>query len=82
MPGAAPAVAFSVSVNGQAGGPYDMGALAQMAASGQLSSQSMVWRQGMADWQSAGSVPELAQLFASAVPPSQPPASPPPMPAG
>ena len=82
MPGAAPAVAFSVSVNGQAGGPYDMGALAQMAASGQLSSQSMVWRQGMADWQSAGSVPELAQLFASAGPPSQPPASPPPMPAG
>jgi len=82
MPGAAPAVAFSVSVNGQAGGPYDMGALAQMAASGQLSAQSMVWRQGMADWQSAGSVPELAQLFASAGPPSQPPASPPPMPAG
>jgi hypothetical protein len=73
MPGAAPAYQFSVSVNGQTYGPYDMGALTQMAGAGQINAQSMVWRQGMAGWQEAGTVPELAQLFRSGAPPPPPP---------
>jgi membrane protease subunit (stomatin/prohibitin family) len=73
---AAPAMQFSVSVNGQNYGPYDMNAMAQMVQAGQLNAQSQVWRQGMPGWQAAGTVPELAQLFAgaSAPPPPPPPA--------
>jgi hypothetical protein len=63
-----------VSVDGQTYGPYDMNALAQMAGAGQINAQSMVWRQGMAGWQAAGTVPELAGLFAGAGAPPPPPA--------
>ncbi|MDR0583860.1 MAG: GYF domain-containing protein [Treponema sp.] len=72
VPGAPPPLAFSVAVNGQTYGPYDMAALQQMVAAGQFNAQSMVWRQGMADWQAAGAVPELAQLFAGAGAPPPP----------
>jgi membrane protease subunit (stomatin/prohibitin family) len=75
IPGAppAPALQFSVAVNGQTFGPYDINALSQMAAQGQFNAQSMVWRQGMAGWQAAGTVPELAPLFAGAAAPPPPP---------
>jgi len=77
MPGAPVAgVQFSVSVDGQTYGPYDMNALAQLVGAGQVNAQSMVWREGMAQWQQAGTVPELASLFASAAP-SMPPPPPP-----
>jgi len=76
-PGAPPpppaAVQYSVAVNGQTMGPYDMNTLAQMAQSGQLTAQSQVWKQGMAGWAAAGTVQELAALFASSAPPPPPP---------
>jgi hypothetical protein len=62
-----------VAVNGQTFGPYDMNTLSQMAMQGQFNTQSMVWRQGMAGWQAAGTVPELAPLFAGAAAPPPPP---------
>jgi hypothetical protein len=77
-----PALQFSVAVNGQTYGPYDMNALAQMKQAGQFTAQSMVWRDGMAGWQAAGTVPELAPLFAAAgAPPPPPPPAPPAPPA-
>ena len=69
MPGAAAPVQYTVSVEGQNYGPFDMNALSQMAAAGQINAQSMVWRAGMADWQQAGMVPELSGLFGGAPPP-------------
>ena len=69
-PGASAPVQYAVSVDGQVYGPFDMNALAQMAGAGQINAQSMVWREGMAEWQQAGTVPELSQLFTIApVPP-------------
>ncbi|MCL2007971.1 MAG: SPFH domain-containing protein [Treponema sp.] len=76
---APPSLMFSVSVDGQVYGPFDMNALVQMAGAGQINAQSMVWREGMPAWQQAGAVPELAALFAGASPPSPPP---PPLPGG
>jgi hypothetical protein len=67
------AVSFHVAVNGQQAGPFDANALAQQAASGQLTRASLVWKAGMAQWAKAGDVPELAMLFAN-VPPPVPPA--------
>jgi hypothetical protein len=48
--------------------------LAQMAAQGQLTPQSHVWKQGMSGWAAAGTVQELSQIFTQAAPPPPPPA--------
>ena len=62
-----------VAVNGQQTGPFDLAVLQQMARSGQLTRDSLVWEQGMAAWTAAGQVAELSALF-GAVPPPVPPA--------
>jgi membrane protease subunit (stomatin/prohibitin family) len=72
--GAAPpplpgAVSFHVAVGGNQAGPFDLAALRQQAASGQLTRDSLVWRAGMAQWAKAGEVQELAALFANVPPP-------------
>jgi membrane protease subunit (stomatin/prohibitin family) len=63
---------FFVAVNGQQQGPFDLGALTQRAQQGQLTRETLVWAQGMANWAPAGQVSDLAQLFAN-VPPPMPP---------
>ena len=84
MPGGAPvpppmptAANYMLAINGQQYGPYNMQQMQQMAQSGQINAQVMVWTQGMPGWAVAGSVPELAHLF-MATPPPMPPT--PPMP--
>jgi len=62
-----------VAVNGQQTGPFDLAVLQQMARSGQLTRDSLVWKQGLAAWTAAGQVAELSALF-GAVPPPVPPA--------
>ncbi|WBC09399.1 SPFH domain-containing protein [Micromonospora sp. WMMA1947] len=61
-----------VGVGGQRHGPYDLGGLAEQANAGALGAETLVWRTGMAQWQPAGQVPELASVLAS-VPPPLPP---------
>ena len=79
MPGGSPvpppmpsAVQYMVAINGQQYGPYNMQQMQQMAQSGQINAQVLVWAQGMPQWAAAGSVPELAQLFAQTPPPMPP----------
>ena len=62
---------FFVAVNGQQSGPFDMNALSSMVANGQLTKETLVWKQGMPAWAAAGSVQELSSLF-GAVPPPMP----------
>ena len=62
--------------NGQTLGPYNVQALAQAAAAGQLLPTTLVWSAGMAAWTQAGQVPELAALFAAPPPPPPPPPPP------
>jgi membrane protease subunit (stomatin/prohibitin family) len=69
LPGVAP---FYVAINNQQQGPFDPNALAGKVRDGAVSRNTLVWRQGMATWAAAESVPELAGLFAS-VPPPLPP---------
>ena len=71
-----PNVSFFVAMNGQQTGPFNMQQLQQMAQTAQLTGQSLVWKQGMSQWATANTIPELASLF---VPPV-PGATPPPMP--
>jgi hypothetical protein len=72
-----PNVQYHVSMNGAQAGPFNMQQLAQMAQSGQLTPQTYVWKQGMANWELAGNVAELAGLFAPPAPGSMPPPPPP-----
>lgn len=69
VPPPIPTVAYHVAVNGQATGPFDISVLAQMAAVGQLTADSLVWKNGMAQWAKAGTVDELKNLLANGMPP-------------
>src|SRR6266700_4375713 len=62
-------VAFFVVVNGAQTGPYDMNTLSGKARDGSLTRDTLVWRQGMADWTAAGASPELQTLFGAVPPP-------------
>ena len=66
-----PTIAYSVSVNGQTAGPFNLEQLQQMVQNGQLTKNTHVWKQGMAGWEVAGNVQELVNLF-GAVPPPPP----------
>ena len=73
VPPVPPVSQYNVAVNGQSTGPYTVQVLSQMVASGQFTKASLVWKNGMANWQAAGEIPELASLFAqSSVPPVPP----------
>lgn len=66
-----PVVAYHIAVNGQAAGPFDMTTLTQMANTGQITTDSLVWKNGMAQWAKAGTVNELKSLF-TVMPPIPP----------
>jgi membrane protease subunit (stomatin/prohibitin family) len=70
IPGQVP---FYVAVGGQQTGPFDLAAIQQQIQSGQLTRDSLVWKQGMANWEKAGQVAELTNLFAATPPPVPPP---------
>lgn len=66
-----PVVAYHIAVNGQATGPFDITTLTQMANAGQITTDSLVWKNGMAQWAKAGSIDELKGLF-TGMPPIPP----------
>jgi membrane protease subunit (stomatin/prohibitin family) len=72
IPPPPPIVQYNVAVNGQTSGPFTMDQLSQMVQGGQLTGNSMVWKTGMANWAAAGTVQELAPLFAGIAPPPPP----------
>lgn len=63
---------YHLAVNGTSTGPYTLSVLSTMAANGQFTKESLVWKSGMANWQAAGSISELAGLFVGTVPPVPP----------
>jgi hypothetical protein len=68
-----PQLQFHTYINGQQQGPFDMNTLRQMAQSGQLTREVLVWKDGMAGWTAAGQVPEMNQVFGATPPPPPPP---------
>ena len=81
MPGmgtAVPQVQYFIGINGQQYGPCDWNKLQQLVQQGQLTQQSYVWKNGMAQWEFAGNVAELAPLFQGTAPqmPGMPPTKP------
>lgn len=68
MGGMQPQVNYMLAVNGQQAGPYNWAQLQQLVQQGQLTQQTYVWKQGMAEWALAGQVQELMPLFQGIAP--------------
>lgn len=77
VPPPPPLIQYFVSVNGQQAGPFQLPQLQQMVSNGQLTPQTYVWKQGMANWELARNVQELASLFGAGA--GTPPPPPPPV---
>ena len=74
---APPLSGFFVSINMQPAGPFDTAGLQGLIYNGQLTRNTLVWREGMVNWVPAGTVAELAPLFPATPPPLA--AAPPPL---
>ena len=62
-PVAAPQYSYHLSVAGTNYGPYTTSQLQQYVQTGQVTRDSLLWREGMAAWLGAGQIAELAHLF-------------------
>ena len=68
VPPPIPTVTYYVAINGQAQGTFPLEVLKQMQQNGQLTKNTLVWKQGMANWEKAGTREDLQRLFVD-VPP-------------
>ena len=66
------AVAYFIALGGAQAGPFAMSALAEKVSGGQLTRDTLVWKQGMPQWTAASAVADLKSLFDN-VPPPLPP---------
>jgi hypothetical protein len=66
------ATTYFVAIGGQQSGPFDLNALKQMVGQGQINKDTLVWKQGMAQWEAASTQTDLHSIF-GAVPPPLPP---------
>ena len=55
--------------NGERVGPMPRDQLASMVTSGQLTTSTLVWREGLSEWKPAGDVAELGDVFKKVPPP-------------
>lgn len=62
-------IQFYVAVKGQQQGPFDISVLSSYIANGQITRDTLVWKQGMPSWTQASAVPELSQFFGTCPPP-------------
>ncbi len=54
---------YHIAVDGEATGPYSIEGLQQQLGNGVITKSTLVWANGMPDWQEASEVAELGQLF-------------------
>ncbi len=63
VPPTIPVTKFYVAKDGNPTGPFDIETLKTMVASGDFLSDSLVWKEGMAEWEAANKQSELAGIF-------------------
>lgn len=76
MPPPPPVTQYFVAVNGQQTGPFNMQQLQQLVMNEQLQRNTFVWKQGMQNWEEAGKLLDLQNLFGAVPPPPPPPVNP------
>jgi hypothetical protein len=67
-----PQLSYFIAINGQQSGPFDKSQLTQMSQNGTITRNTHVWKQGMAEWELAGTINELDFLFVATPPPPPP----------
>lgn len=60
---------YHVAIDGAAQGPFPVSQIGQKIRSGDIARTTLVWCDGMANWQAAAEVTELKPLFTSVPPP-------------
>lgn len=65
------AALYYVAVNGQQQGPFDYNTICGYIAQGQITKDTLVWKNGMSGWAAISSQPEFASMFQT--PPPLPP---------
>jgi len=60
---------YFLAVEGRQTGPYTMSDLSSQVASGVLNKQTLIWTDGMEQWEPAGQIQALESLFAGSPPP-------------
>lgn len=63
VPPTIPVTKFYVAKDGNPTGPFDIETLKTMVSSGSLLSDSLVWKEGMAEWEHANKQSELVGMF-------------------
>jgi len=63
---------YYAGIGGAQQGPFDQATLQAKINAGEITRETLVWRQGLANWTAAGQVGDLATLFAATPPPLPP----------
>lgn len=63
------ATQYFVASDGKQTGPFDLAQLSQLAQSGSLKKETLVWKTGMANWDTASTFNEFSNLFNNVPPP-------------
>ncbi len=63
------AVQYHLAINGQSQGPYDFNTVVAYIQNGTLMPTSLVWRQGMANWDKIMNLPDFAAYMTATPPP-------------
>lgn len=66
LPQASP---YFLAINGQQQGPFDANTVATYIQKGQIKEDTLIWKQGMANWEKISVVSEFSQFFGSMPPP-------------
>ena len=64
LPGPAPAPIWHVALDGAAQGPFAEAQIVALVGEGRLTKETLVWSSGMAGWEKAEDVPDIARIFA------------------
>jgi membrane protease subunit (stomatin/prohibitin family) len=72
-----PDTVWYVAIGQESSGPHTLQHLQQMVRNASLTATTLVWQTGMPNWQAAGEVAALNNLFAAQTPPPVPPPIPP-----
>ena len=68
-----PVVKYYLAIDGEQSGPFGMKEIRELIAGGMLTEETLVWKDGMKGWESANTVPDLADLFTNDEGPTPPP---------
>ncbi len=66
------AVQYYAAINNQQAGPFDAGTLQRKIQAGEIARDTLVWKQGLAEWTAAGQLEDLERMFPATPPPLPP----------